>query len=121
MEGREAAVADAGPLIHLDELGALRLLDTYTTVWVPTPVAEEADRHRAGWRERGPDGVRIVEPSAKVLAAVRNRVGRGLHPGEVAAPRRPSRVPVPLSGPRTNNPGGLSTSRAGPGLPRPDC
>ena len=49
------------------------------------PFAEEADRHRPGWRERGPDGVRIVEPSAKVLAAVRTRVGPGLHPGEVAA------------------------------------
>jgi predicted nucleic acid-binding protein len=40
-----AAVCDAGPLIHLDELGCLRLLDDFT-VWVPAAVRREVGYHR---------------------------------------------------------------------------
>ena len=36
------AVADAGPLIHLSEIGALSLLRIFTAVYVPTAVWQEA-------------------------------------------------------------------------------
>lgn len=40
------AVCDAGPVIHLDELGSLDLLNTFTTVQVPEAVWQEVQRHR---------------------------------------------------------------------------
>jgi len=40
-------VCDAGPLIHLDELGCLDLLTDFRTVFVPEQVRHEVERHRA--------------------------------------------------------------------------
>lgn len=39
-------VADAGPLIHLDELAALDVLGDYTAILVPEAVWREVERHR---------------------------------------------------------------------------
>lgn len=39
-------VADAGPLIHLDELAALDVLRDYTAILVPEAVWQEVERHR---------------------------------------------------------------------------
>jgi predicted nucleic acid-binding protein len=39
-------VADAGPLIHLDELGALDVLSNYAEVRVPEAVWREVEHHR---------------------------------------------------------------------------
>jgi predicted nucleic acid-binding protein len=39
------AVCDAGPLIHLDELDCLQLLNEFT-VWVPAAVRREVSYHR---------------------------------------------------------------------------
>ena len=39
-------VADAGPLIHLDELSALDVLSDYTAIYVPDTVWSEVARHR---------------------------------------------------------------------------
>jgi predicted nucleic acid-binding protein len=39
-------VCDAGPLIHLDELGVLDLLEDFDTVLVPDAVWNEVQRHR---------------------------------------------------------------------------
>jgi len=39
-------VADAGPLIHLDELGCLDLLADFGAVVVPDAVWREVERHR---------------------------------------------------------------------------
>jgi len=39
-------VCDAGPLIHLDELGCLDLLADFATLWVPEEVCQEVDAHR---------------------------------------------------------------------------
>jgi predicted nucleic acid-binding protein len=39
------AVCDAGPVIHLDELGALDLLSDFARVLLPDPVREEVTRH----------------------------------------------------------------------------
>jgi len=40
------AVADAGPLIHLDELGALEVLRDCSKILVPTSVWQETQWHR---------------------------------------------------------------------------
>lgn len=40
-------VCDAGPLIHLDELGCLDLLTDFHCVFVPEQVWQEVERHRA--------------------------------------------------------------------------
>ena len=40
-------VCDAGPLIHLDELGCLDLLADFSGVLVPEAVWQEVKRHRA--------------------------------------------------------------------------
>lgn len=39
-------VCDAGPLIHLDEVGCLDLFSDFRTVFVPAQVWEEVGRHR---------------------------------------------------------------------------
>jgi predicted nucleic acid-binding protein len=41
-------VCDAGPLIHLDELGRVALLDDFNEVLVPSAVWSEVTRHRPG-------------------------------------------------------------------------
>jgi predicted nucleic acid-binding protein len=50
MDETEAAeqivVCDAGPLIHLDELGCLELLSSFSQVWIPSAVWKEIERHR---------------------------------------------------------------------------
>ena len=40
------AVLDAGPLIHLDELGRLNLLNDFKELLVPLTVLDEALKHR---------------------------------------------------------------------------
>jgi predicted nucleic acid-binding protein len=40
-------ICDAGPLIHLDEIGCLDLLSDFHAVLVPGPVWQEVARHRA--------------------------------------------------------------------------
>jgi predicted nucleic acid-binding protein len=58
-----AAIADAGPLIHLDEVGWLFALETFATVWVPPEVAEEATRRRPQWKTFVPANLLIEVPS----------------------------------------------------------
>ncbi|MFO7904169.1 MAG: hypothetical protein R6U98_16015 [Pirellulaceae bacterium] len=43
-----AIACDAGPLIHLDELGCLTLLSDFARVLLPASVWQEVSRHRAG-------------------------------------------------------------------------
>lgn len=45
-QGPPLVVCDAGPLIHLDELGALDLLADFTDVLVPDAVWREVEQHR---------------------------------------------------------------------------
>jgi len=58
-----AAIADAGPLIHLDEMEWLFVLETFSTVWVPPEVADEATRHRPHWKDSAPANIRIEAAS----------------------------------------------------------
>jgi predicted nucleic acid-binding protein len=83
MSRREAAVADAGPLIHLDELEQLDLLEIYSKVWVPSTVALEAEYHRPGWRDRGPANISRVEVSPEEVEALRKILATSLDPGEL--------------------------------------
>lgn len=41
-------VADAGPLIHLDELDVISVLEDFRQILIPVAVWLEVDRHRAG-------------------------------------------------------------------------
>jgi len=41
-------VLDAGPLIHLDELAVLSLLEDFAELLVPDEVWNEVERHRPG-------------------------------------------------------------------------
>jgi predicted nucleic acid-binding protein len=47
-QSRPVVICDAGPLIHLDELGCLDLLGGFSEVWVPEAVWREVERHRPG-------------------------------------------------------------------------
>ncbi|HVS00654.1 MAG TPA: DNA-binding protein [Thermoanaerobaculia bacterium] len=46
IESRAEIVCDAGPLIHLDELGCLDLLSDFKTILVPVQVWDEVLHHR---------------------------------------------------------------------------
>jgi len=78
-----AAVADAGPLIHLDQLDCLSVLDAFVEVLVPSIVAGEAERHRPGWRERGPSALRVEDPEPERVQAILQ--AGALDAGEAAA------------------------------------
>ena len=84
MPRSRVCVLDAGPIIHLDELGRLDLLRDLGELFIPETVAGEAEQHRPGVMERlqvsaVPD---FENTSAEVtIAAAR----RNLHAGEIAA------------------------------------
>jgi predicted nucleic acid-binding protein len=85
MHPPEAAVADAGPLIHLDELAVLDVLSCYGRVWVPVGVGTEVERHRPGWQDRSPNVLAFVDVPADDVVALRERLTADLDPGESAA------------------------------------
>lgn len=51
---RRFVVADAGPIIHLDELDQIKVLNDYLPVLVPNTVWKEVERHRPGLFRRYP-------------------------------------------------------------------
>jgi predicted nucleic acid-binding protein len=55
------AVCDTGPVIHLDELGCIELLDDFTEILLPRGVKEEIDRHRPACLERSLLGYRLEQ------------------------------------------------------------
>ena len=79
----EAAIADAGPIIHLDELSYLSLLNCYNVIWVPKTVAEEAEKYRPGWLLRGPDSMREVEVPRADVEDFRRSLKTALDDGEI--------------------------------------
>ena len=81
-----AAVADAGPLIHLDELDSLPLLAGFTEVLVPAVVSIEVSRHRTGWTDRAPNCLRKADPNPQTLRALNEEgLSAGLDLGELSA------------------------------------
>lgn len=84
--GEIIAVLDAGPLIHLDEIGSLHLLAGYREVLLPAIVEREARRHRPAINlDAIPCLVRVADeervPEAMFVLATQF----GLHVGELAA------------------------------------
>lgn len=79
-------ICDAGPIIHLDELGCIELLADHARVLVPDAVWKEAERHRPGfarttavpWERLTP----IREPSPMIESLTRTM---GLHAGKAEA------------------------------------
>jgi predicted nucleic acid-binding protein len=57
-------VCDAGPLIHLDEVGCLDLLSDFSEVLVPGAVWQEVRRHRPGALTHPAVKLRRVSPTA---------------------------------------------------------
>jgi predicted nucleic acid-binding protein len=53
-------VCDAGPLIHLDELGCLDLLADFQTVYVPEQVQREVEHHRPRALQHPDVGIELV-------------------------------------------------------------
>ena len=84
--GPPQVICDAGPVIHLDELGCLDLLYDFADVIVPVVVRREIEHHRPAalrrpgfsWRDAAPHG--SMSAALHVLAQV-----LPLHSGEVAA------------------------------------
>lgn len=94
----QSVVCDAGPLIHLDELGCLDLLSDFSQVLVPDMVRHEVERHRPAalrrpglsWPHIAPRGP--VSPELLALSRI-----LPLHDGEVEALRVAADHPGTLS------------------------
>lgn len=85
-KNRSPVVCDAGPVIHLDELGCLDLLTDFVPLLLPRQVWREVTRHRAQLTDGDIPGMTIVDvpgaASAK-LSALSDSLA--LHGGERAA------------------------------------
>jgi predicted nucleic acid-binding protein len=57
---RHAAITDAGPLIHLDELACLDLFSDYSPLIAPAVVWHETHRHRPQLQPNDIPGLRMV-------------------------------------------------------------
>jgi predicted nucleic acid-binding protein len=79
-------VCDAGPLIHLDELDSLSLLDDFPSVLVPDAVWVEAERHRPHIFDRlAPSFVRVIPQHPPRLGLTALSRLMPLHAGETQA------------------------------------
>ena len=77
---------DAGPLIHLDELGALNLLAGYREVLLPEIVEQEARKHRPEIQiDSIPGLVRVSSSPSAAESMFELAAEFGLHAGELAA------------------------------------
>ena len=80
------AVLDAGPLIHLDELGGLNLLNDFKELLVPQAVLDEALKHRPDLRMSGLTNLEIIsEPPPLPADLLKLADELALHAGERAA------------------------------------
>jgi len=80
------AVLDSGPLIHLDELGALYLLAGYREVLLPDVVEDEVKKHRPNIELESVSGlVRVHSNPAAIEPLFELAVQFGLHKGELTA------------------------------------
>jgi len=80
------AVLDAGPLIHLDQLGRLGLLSDFKELLVPQAVLDEALVHRPGMRLNALSNVEIITESPPLRPNLLKLADEfALHAGERAA------------------------------------
>ncbi len=79
-------VLDAGPLIHLDELHCLHLLEGFAALLIPSVVWREAVRHRPKLELKAVPGARITDPTGPSPLPLATAVfANDLHAGEIAA------------------------------------
>jgi predicted nucleic acid-binding protein len=78
-------VADAGPVLHLDELACLDLLDDFAPVYLAQTVADEVARHRPGISLVLPRFTIVPDPSVSGSELVTLASGLSLHASEMAA------------------------------------
>ena len=79
-------VCDAGPLIHLDELGCLTLLADFREVLVPVTVWREVETHRPTALTHPQVALRQVVPQEPRSVALRSLArSMPLHSGELEA------------------------------------
>ena len=84
MPSKRVCVIDAGPIIHLDELGVLEWLHHMGEIFVPESVAYEAEKHRRGVTAKLAGHI-VAEAefmSRKLADVIRLH---DLHTGEIAA------------------------------------
>lgn len=80
------AVLDAGPLIHLDELGRLNLLNDFKELLVPQAVWDEALEHRPGINPASLSNLEIIfDPPPLPADLLKLADQLALHAGERAA------------------------------------
>jgi len=83
---KHAVVLDAGPLIHLDELGCLKLFAVLGELLIPLEVWTETLRHRPALRPEHLPQARLLEPAPVPSTALRERLRHfNLDEGESAA------------------------------------
>ncbi|OGW18502.1 MAG: hypothetical protein A2X56_01880 [Nitrospirae bacterium GWC2_57_13] len=63
----QTAILDAGPIIHLDELGCLPLLSDFHELLVPVAVWKEVERHRPS--AISADQITFIKQQAPVLSS----------------------------------------------------
>lgn len=79
-------VLDAGPLIHLDELDCLHLLDGFAALLIPPIVWQEAVRHRPQLKLEKVPSAKISDPIGSApLSLAAAGFANELHAGEIAA------------------------------------
>ncbi len=79
-------VLDAGPLIHLDELVCLHLLEGFDELLIPTIVWNEASRHRPLLNLKAIPVARLADPHGHPpLSLASASFAHELHAGEIAA------------------------------------
>jgi hypothetical protein len=92
MAGSEAApaVVDAGPIIHLDELGCLDLLEGLGELSIPQAVWEEVRRHRPQLRESSVPKRKLVDVPGNPSATLSALISSGQPDVTQAGPDRPA-------------------------------
>jgi len=82
----QLVVCDAGPIIHLDELNCLTLLENFSEILIPEAVWKEVEHHR-------PQAIPVCKKLAKQVISVRPLTPQvnatvqlfSLHAGEIQA------------------------------------
>src|SRR5438876_9422058 len=86
IEPRPVVVCDAGPLIHLDEIGCLELLSDFPSVLVPETVWCEVSRHRPEALSQPILSLEKIRGNRPFSAELEALIGLlGLHDGEQEA------------------------------------
>ena len=79
-------VCDAGPIIHLDELGQLALLSDFSEILIPQVVWQEVQKHRPQALAFCEASARKIAPSSPLSASLQATIQLfSLHAGEIQA------------------------------------